>query len=61
MTKALSNEERVELRDLMTFETKIQKKRISLNPRTMEKVEVPQKKSIIFKSSKEWKNKVNEK
>ena len=61
MTKALSNEERVELRDLMTFETKIQKKRISLNPRTMEKVELPQKKSIIFKSSKEWKNKVNEK
>lgn len=61
MTKALSNEERVELRDLMTFETKIQKKRISLNPRTLEKVEVPQKKSIIFKSSKEWKNKVNEK
>ena len=61
MTKDLSNEERVELRDLMTFETKIQKKRISLNPRTMEKVEVPQKKSIIFKSSKEWKNKVNEK
>ena len=61
MTKALSNEERVELIDLMTFETKIQKKRISLNPRTMEKVEVPQKKSIIFKSSKEWKNKVNEK
>ena len=61
MTKALSNEERVELRDLMTFETKIQKKRISLNPRTLEKVEVPQKKSIIFKSSKEWKNKLNEK
>ena len=61
MTKALSNEERVELRDLMTFETKIQKKRISLNPRTLEKVEVPQKKGIIFKSSKEWKNKLNEK
>ena len=29
MTKALSNEERVELRDLMTFETKIQKKNIT--------------------------------
>ena len=25
MTKALSNEEKIELRDLMTFETKIQK------------------------------------
>ena len=55
MTKALSNGERVELRDLMTFETKIQKKRISLNPKTLEKVDVPEKKSIIFKCSKEWK------
>ncbi len=61
MTKALSNGERVELRDLMTFETKIQKKRISLNPKTLEKVEVPEKKSIIFKCSKEWKKILNEK
>ena len=59
--KALSNGERVELRDVMTFETKIQKKRISLNPRTLEKVEVPEKKGILFKCSKEWKKKLNEK
>ena len=31
-----------------TFETRIQKKRISLNPKTLEKVEVPEKKSIIY-------------
>ena len=49
--KALSNGERVELRDVMTFETKIQKKRISLNPRTLEKVEVPEKKGILFKGN----------
>tara|TARA_B100000029_G_C17015448_1_gene756537 strand:+ start:148 stop:438 length:291 start_codon:yes stop_codon:yes gene_type:complete len=61
MLKALSNGERVELRDVMTFETKIQKKRISLNPKTLEKVEVPEKKSIVFKCSKEWKLKLNEK
>tara|TARA_B100002051_G_C16644199_1_gene590304 strand:+ start:851 stop:1141 length:291 start_codon:yes stop_codon:yes gene_type:complete len=61
ITKALSNKERVELRDLMTLETKIQKKRISLNPKTLEKIEVPEKRSIIFKSSKEWKKKLNEK
>ena len=61
ITKALSNNERVELRDLMTLETKIQKKRISLNPKTLEKIEVPEKRSIIFKSSKEWKKKLNEK
>ena len=39
----------------MTLETKIQKKRISLNPKTLEKIEVPEKRSIMFKSSKEWK------
>ena len=59
--KALSNGERVELRDVMMFETKTQKKRVSLNPKTLEKIEVPEKKTIIFKSSKEWKKKLNEK
>tara|TARA_B100000401_G_C52799918_1_gene717981 strand:- start:1095 stop:1382 length:288 start_codon:yes stop_codon:yes gene_type:complete len=61
ITKALCNEERIELRDsLGTFETKVQKKRVSLNPKTLEKVEVPEKKSIMFKCSKEWKKKINE-
>ena len=62
ITKALKSGERVELRDTIgTFETRIQKKRISLNPKTLEKVEVPEKKSIIYKCSKEWKIKINEK
>ncbi len=61
VVKALSSGTRVELRDVMMFETRIQKKRISLNPRTLEKVEVPEKKNIIFKCSKEWKKKLNEK
>ena len=55
--QALLSGERVELRDVMTFETRIQKERMSLNPRTLEKVKVPQKKSILFKCSKEWKKK----
>ena len=59
--KALSKDERVELRDVMMFEPRIQKKRISLNPKTLEKVEVPEKKSILFKCSKDWKKKLNEK
>ena len=58
--KSLSNGERVELRDIMMFETRTQKKRISLNPKTLEKVEVPEKKTILFKCSKEWKKKLNE-
>ena len=59
--KALSNNERVELRDVMMFDSKIQKKRTSLNPKTLEKFETPEKKSILFKCSKEWKKKINEK
>tara|TARA_B100000214_G_scaffold335649_1_gene279060 strand:- start:268 stop:561 length:294 start_codon:yes stop_codon:yes gene_type:complete len=60
--KALKNGERVELRDsLGTFEARIQKKRISLNPKTLEKVEVPEKKNIMYKCSKDWKSKINEK
>ena len=59
--KSLSKGERVELRDVMMFEPRIQKKRISLNPKTLEKVEVPEKKNILFKCSKEWKKKLNEK
>ena len=32
----------------MMFETKVKKKRLSLNPKTLEKVEVPEKKTILF-------------
>ena len=60
ITKALSNNERVELRDVMMFETRVQKKRVSLNPKTLEKIDVPEKRGIIFKCSKEWKKKLNE-
>ena len=48
MVKALSNNERVELRDVMMFETRIQKERISINPKTMEKINVPEKKKYII-------------
>ena len=60
MKDALKRGERVELRDLFTIEPRIQKARISRNPKTNEKVNTPEKKSILFKMSKEWANKVNE-
>ena len=53
---ALIRKERVELRDIFTLETKIQKARISRNPKTNEKVNVPEKKAIKFKMSKKWFN-----
>ncbi len=60
MQNSLKRGERVELRDLFTIEPRIQKSRISRNPKTNEKVSTPQKKSILFKSSKNWLKIINE-
>ena len=60
MQQALRRGERVELRDVFSIEPRIQKARISRNPRTNENVNTPEKKTILFKMSKEWTNKVNE-
>jgi len=56
---SLKKNERVELRDIFTLETRIQKSRISRNPKTNEKINVPEKKVIHFKMSKKWFNKLN--
>jgi len=56
---ALKKEERVELRDIFTLETRVQKARISRNPKTNEKIQTEQKKSIRFKMSKNWFKKLN--
>ena len=50
--RSLKRGERVELRGFGVFSTKIQKARISRNPRTGEKVNTPEKKTIHFKMSK---------
>ena len=55
----LKNGERVELRGFGIFSTKIQKPRISRNPKTGEKVNTPEKKTIHFKMSKELFKKIN--
>ena len=59
--ESLRRGERVELRELFSFEPRLQKARISRNPKTNEKVNTPEKKSILFKMSKEWSKRVNEK
>ena len=59
--EALKRGERVELREVFSIEPRIQKARISRNPKTNEKVNTPQKKSILFKMSKNWAKKANEK
>ena len=51
--------ERVELRGFGVFSTNTQKARISRNPKTSEKVNTPEKKTIHFKMSKDLFKKIN--
>ena len=57
--QALYKGERVELRGFGVWSIHIQKARISRNPRTGEKIETPQKKTIHFKMGKELFKKLN--
>jgi len=50
---SLKRGERVELRGFGVFSTKIQKARISRNPKTDKKIDTPEKKTIHFKMSKD--------
>ncbi len=61
MSNYLKRGERVELRDIFTIEPRVQKARISRNPKTNEKIYISEKKNILFKISKEWAKKINEK
>ena len=56
---ALKRGDRVELRGFGMFSTNIQKSRISRNPKTGEKVNTPEKKTIHFKMAKELFKKLN--
>ena len=51
--RSLKKGERVELRGFGVFSSKIQRARISRNPKTNEKINTPEKKTINFKMSKD--------
>ena len=57
--QALKRGDRVELRGFGMFSTNVQKARISRNPKTGEKVNTPEKKTIQWKMSKEMFKKLN--
>ena len=57
--QSLYKGERVELRGFGVWSIHIQKARISRNPKTGEKIETPQKKTIHFKMGKELFKKLN--
>ena len=56
---SLYKKERVELRGFGVWSTHTQKARISRNPKTGEKVNTPEKKTVHFKMSKELIKKIN--
>ena len=58
--RALKRGDRVELRGHGVYFTRIQRSRISRNPKTGEKVNTPQKRTIHFKMSKEMFKKIND-
>ena len=57
--RALKRGDRVELRGFGVFYTNLQKARISRNPKTGEKVNTPEKKTIHFKMSNDLFKKIN--
>jgi len=57
--QTLKKGERVELRGFGVFYTNIQKARISRNPKTGEKINTPEKKTIHFKMAKDLFKKIN--
>ena len=57
--RALKRGDRVEIRGFGVFSTNTQKARISRNPKTGEKVNTPEKKTIHFKMSKDLFKKLN--
>ena len=57
--QALIRGDRVELRGFGIFLTNTQKARISRNPKTGEKINTPEKKTIHFKMAKEMFKKLN--
>ena len=59
--KSLNEGNKVEIRGFGTLSKKINKAKYVRNPKTNEKVNTPQKKTILFKMSKEWAKKINEK
>ena len=57
--RALNRGDRVELRGFGVFSTKIQKARISRNPKTGENIYVPKRNKIRFRASKRLKELIN--
>ncbi|MHC4212226.1 MAG: HU family DNA-binding protein [Planctomycetota bacterium] len=49
ITDELSNDNRLEFRDFGVFETRTRAARVAQNPKTLDRVEVPAKRTVKFK------------
>ena len=56
----LSNDNRLEFRDFGVFETRKRAARIAQNPKTLERVQVPEKRTVKFKMGRLMKEKLHE-
>ena len=60
IVEALVEERRIELRNFGVFEVKVRAARKARNPRTGERVDVPEKSVVTFKPGKEMEERVRE-
>ena len=58
ITEALAEEEKVQLVGFGSFEVKKREARTGLNPKTLEKIEIPASKAPVFKAGKALKDAV---
>ncbi len=56
---ALKSNKRIELRGFAIWSTRIQNERAARNPRTGERLQIPKKKNLHFKMTKELFKKIN--
>ena len=54
----LSNDNRLEFRDFGVFETRTRAARVAQNPKTLERVEMPEKRTVKFKMGRLMKEKM---
>mgnify|MGYP001236568322 CR=1 FL=1 len=55
----LGNGNRLEFRDFGVFESKVRAARVAQNPKTLERVEVPEKRTVKFKVGRVMKQKLS--
>ncbi len=58
IVEELANDNRLEFRDFGVFETKLRAARVAQNPKTLERVRVPAKRSVKFKMGRLMKEKM---